>query len=134
VLRSKRRVEARSSEVLEGIYTVDPGRSLTVRSSQEKKVRHVVKSRSQPSDLRASGCEPWISQPFRIRHLGETRCAKMNPSKSEARSPEVTWHDDVTQMMWTSLVPPRVSQNGTLTTLLAKRNLTCGAMCHHLNC
>jgi len=66
VLRRKIRAEARSFEVPKGIYTVDPGRIITVRSSQEQKARHVVKSGSQPSDLRASGCELWISQPFII--------------------------------------------------------------------
>jgi hypothetical protein len=38
------------------------------------------------------------------------------------------------RMTWTSLVPPCVSYNGNLMTLISKINSTCGATCHHLNC
>jgi hypothetical protein len=41
----------------------------------------------------------------------------------EARSPEVTWHDDTPRVMWTSLVLPRVSQYGTFDDLVGPKSI-----------
>jgi hypothetical protein len=58
----------------------------------------VVKRGSHLLDQCESGCEPWISQPFAIRHSRETICATEKYSEvSKSQSPELTWPADVTK-------------------------------------